>query len=441
MRDRDSAEIGSRHPEGGTRPWVLLASPDSLFPALLAEDWLRRGERVVCVHWSGGQSRLPDGVERLDATRTRRSLWDWALRVAEPAALAVQRAALQAGGARFTRVTGKSRPEPWEGTAWIWFANAWRIARTVRLLQPRLVFACEAMSYGFAARLCGPAPRVVFPFGADIYNSVETWRGADWMIGSALRKVDLVVPSATVAAEHLEKRLRVPSGRVKAISWGVDLDRYQVDRHQRAESGELRRLRGKWGLPHDCRVVTDCRRFRPHWGSRPVLEAMLRAAGACPQARFVLIGGPGASDEIAWAGDRLAATGLRERFLMLDREVTTEEYREIALMSDVGVSVVPRGDMRSSSVLEYAAAGAGLVLGENAEYRSLEPLGLRAQFARGDAPEELAAGILTYLRDDKLLAAHRDANRAYVERHENRTVQFQRLWDELTALVDIRERE
>jgi glycosyltransferase involved in cell wall biosynthesis len=416
-------------------PIVLLASPDSLFPAQLAEYWLSRGERVVCVHWSGGTSRMPEGVQCLDAANTRRSPWDWLLRVVEPLALIAQRAGIRAGAARFTRITGKQQPEPWEGSVWIWFANAWRIARTVRKCRPKLVFACEAMSYGFAASLCTPYPRVIFPFGADIYNSVETWWGADWMIGSAVRNVDLVMPSATVASEHLRTRLRVPADRAHSLSWGIDLDRYR-----RVESDERRRLREKWGLPADCRVVTDCRRFRPHWGSRPVLEAMLLAARECPEARFVLIGGPGASEEIERARERATAVGLADRFLMLDRQVTTVEYGEIAVMSDVGVSVVPRGDMRSASVLEYAAAGAGLVLGENAEYRTLEPQGFRAQFARGDVPEELAAGMLVYLRDEELLATHRASNRAFMESNEDKLIQMPRMWDLLMTVVDARKR-
>jgi len=408
---------------------VILGGPDSLFPALLAADWQKRGVPVAIVTWSQKGSRLPPGVEVIDVAKERRSPWDWTLRALEPAALRVQSRAIRRGLPHFRAATGKEQPEVWEGTMWVWLEQAWRLARAVRRLNPRFVLGCEAMAYGLPASLCGGVPRAIFPFGADIYNSAETWWGADRLIGRALRTVDLVLPSSTAAADHIVRRFGVPRERVRDISWGAE-----VRPLLGATADERRAARARWKIPLEATVVANSRRFRPVWGSREVLAAALQVASREPGTHFVLIGGPGASEEIERARSEIAAGGFANRFTLIDRELTLSEYHDLALTADVATSIMERADMRSSSVLEYSAAGAAMIIGDVPEYRCMERLGFQAQFVPCRDVGAIANAVAAAVRDPELRERSRAANRAYLLEHEDRAKQFDRLWAALESL-------
>lgn len=411
------------------RPAVILGGPDSLFPALLAADWQKRGVPVVVVTWSQKGSRLPPGANVVDVAKEWRSPWDWTLRALEPLALKVQSRAIRRGLPRFRAATGKEQPEVWEGTMWIWLEQAWRLARAVRRLRPRFVLGCEAMAYGLPASLCRGFPRAIFPFGADVYNSAETWWGADWLIGRALRGVDLVLPSSTAAGDHIVQRFDVPRERVRDISWGAE-----VGPLLGATEEDRRAARVRWNIPLEATVVANSRRFRPVWGSREVQEAFLRMAAREPGTHFVLIGGPGASDEIERVRSAAAAAGLAGRFNLIDRELSLAEYHDLALAADVATSIMERADMRSSSVLEYSAAGAAMVIGDVPEYRCMERLGFEAQFVPCRDVAAIATAVERAVRDPDLRSRSRAANRAYLLEHEDRQKQFDRIWAALDSL-------
>lgn len=421
--------VSSTHSAADTRPAVILGGPESLFPALLAADWQKRGVPVVVVTWSQKGSRLPPGVEVIDVARERRSLWDWTLRALEPAALRVQSHAIRRNLPHFRAATGKDQPEVWEGTMWVWLEQAWRLARAVRRLNPRFVLGCEAMAYGLPASLCREFPRAIFPFGADIYNSAETWWGADRLIGHALRKVDLVLPSSHAAADHIVQRFGVARECVQDISWGMEISPLLG-----ATVEDRLAARTRWNIPPGAVVVANSRRFRPVWGSREVLAAALQVVSRDPQTHFILIGGPGASDEIERARNAIGVSGVENRFTLIDRELSLAEYHDLAITADIATSIMERADMRSSSVLEYAAAGAAMVIGDVPEYRHMERLGFQAQFVPCRDIAAITSAIMKAARDPELRDRARAANRTYLLAHENRTKQFDRLWSALDSL-------
>jgi glycosyltransferase involved in cell wall biosynthesis len=414
--------------EGGSA--AILGSPDSLFVALLADDWQRRGFEVSVVTWGSFGSRLPDGVKIIDVARERRTVWDWFLRGLEPIALPIQSGFIRLGRNRFRRISGKDQPEPWEGSIWVWLENAWRLARAVDRLKPTFVLGCEAMAYGLATSLCRTRPRILFPFGGDVYNSAETWWAADRQIGHALRTVERVLPSSSAARDHIIERFAVPSERVRAISWGADLKSLI-----HAPTEQRRSARERWQIPSASIVVVNSRRFRPVWGSDVILKAFLQSARTSSNTHYVLIGGPGASEELAAARREIDAAGLEKRFLLIDRELTLAEYHDLALTAEIFTSVMPRCDMRSSSVLELAAAGAAPVIGDVAEYRCMERGGFQASFPPCDNPGAVAQAIRTYADDESLRSTVREANWRYLTEHEDRRRQFDLIWAEIQTLV------
>lgn len=171
------------------------------------------------------------------------------------------------------------------------------------------------------------------------------------------------------------------------------------------------------------------RRFLPIWGSTAILEALLLLAEQLPRVSFVLLGGNGSERYVDEARRRVAQTPQANRFVFFDGDVPLAECARLMAASDVFLSLMGAGDMRSSSVLQAASCGAVPVLGEHPEYRGLCKLGFKAQFVDPGRPTEAAHAIRLYLEQAATLAETRDANRRYIEEHEDSDTQMQRLLD------------
>lgn len=104
--------------------------------------------------------------------------------------------------------------------------------------------------------------------------------------------------------------------------------------------------------------------------------------------------------------------------------------------SDVFVSLMGLGDMRSASVLQAACAGAVPVLAEHAEYRELEKLGFRAQFVDPNRPAAVAGAVRLYLENGELVKVTRAANQRYIAQCEDFDTQMGRLLEAIGATSD-----
>lgn len=408
-------------------PAVILSTADSIFPAVLAAAWRKRGLDVVVVTCGERGRWLPPEVNVVRSGEVEHPLLRWAWRATHPFLLPAERALARLGRRRFRRVTGKQAPDPWEWQALQPMLAARSLVKTALSLRPRFVFGQEAAAYGLATAFCCGVPRILFPWGSDIYNTAESWPGAYWLIRKALRGVDLVVPSSTTAARHIIERFGVPESRVAAVSWGINLEE-----SKRAAPDERARICAKWGIDPAEVIIQNCRRFMPHWGCFTALEAFLQLAAGEARTHFVMLGGPGTQSLIGKARRRIAAAGWERRFTLVDRELQIAEFHELASISDIFVSLVARGDMRSSSVLQLAAAGAAPVIGDIAEYRIMAEQGFSALFPRVDDVNEVVDAVRHYLRQPELREAASRQNAAYLRAHEDRESQM----DVLLALIN-----
>ncbi|MGH7199789.1 MAG: glycosyltransferase family 4 protein, partial [Planctomycetaceae bacterium] len=308
------------------------------------------------------------------------------------------------------------------------FWDAFAIARAVRALRPRFVFAQEASSYGFAAALCRRVPRIVFPWGGDVFNYAESSPFVGGMTRFALRRADLIVPSSTTAARHIARRFGVPAEKIQAVSWGVDRSLFRpADERTRAE------ICREYGIDPRSILVMNVRRFRPFWGSRQAMEAFRQAAHDA-RFHFLLLGGSGSEAEIEQARRELSAAGLDGRFTFLEGDRPLTKVARAMSIADVFVSLVGRGDMRSSSVLQGAAAGGVPVLLESEEYRAMVREGFAALFVPPDDPSALCE-VLRELADgpgrrERIV----QQNQQYLSEHEDSDRQMTRLLEAIEAV-------
>ena len=408
-----------RPPDG---PAVILGNGQSLFVQQLAETWRDRGWDVVIVTEPNNiPERGPQNVRIVNSHDYRRRSLRW-LRVVNPVLRLAERLMPRILHRRYQQRTGREAPESWE---WFWVDNLWDSfcrARAVKACRPAFVFGQEASSYGLATSLCKGIPRILFPWGGDIFNYVETSPALNWMTTRALRNVDLIVPSSETAARYIPDRFGVDDSRIEAVSWGVDLKLFRL-----ADSDSRNEILKRYSIPQDSRVIVNARRFKELWGAMDALESCLEIAARHPDVHCIFPGGSGTHSAIEAARKRVAQAGLQSQFTFLADNIPLQQYADILSVADIFLSLLGRGDMRSSSVLQGAACGGTPIIVDSPEYRMMTEQGFAAEFVSEGDVDALSATIERLLssKDERLRI--RCANQKYISTHEDQDCQMTRL--------------
>jgi glycosyltransferase involved in cell wall biosynthesis len=425
---------GRREPAtDAARVAVQLANAESIFPHILARAWSSRGLRSVIVSATKPR-RLPSGFPTTPLIDVSvESALGAGLRDAARAALRpVDRLVSGTFRGRFRERTGLDTPQPWEAMILPHLVNAWRVKRAANRLHPLFVLGHEVTAYGLPTAFCRGTPRVLFPWGADVMSTAEVSPWHFRLARYALQHVDLIVPSSTTAAAHIVQRFGVASSKVRPISWGVERDVFpRLDGQLRAAA------RRRWNLPESVPVVLNARRFLPFYNCGVAVDAFARVASARPDAHFVLLGGLDTEGLVEEAEHRVRDAGMASRFRFAKGNLSLSDCAELMGLSDVFVSLNPRTDMRSLSVLQAAAAGGAPVIAESDEYRSMTAHGFRALFVDADDAGSVAEAITKLIDDKPLRDSLRAANGVYLGECEDHEHQMDRLFDAILGVVDM----
>jgi glycosyltransferase involved in cell wall biosynthesis len=412
------------------RPAVIIGNPGSIFPRHLAALWRSFGleTRIVTRHWSG-ERVLPDGTpilasadaESAGQRRAYRALGR-VLGAFESRLHAWQRDRFRAAMGSETHYTPLASPAIVDALSIAWFTRA---------LRPQLVCGQEVFAHGLATSLSRGCPRLVMPWGGDVYMYAETTSLAFALVKYALRHVDLVVAGSPLAARHLQQRFGVPPERLHCGGlWALDRDRFR-----RATPEENSRIRSRYGIRPDDLVIMNVRRFFPAWGSDAAFRAFVRFAGEWPAAHFVLLGGAGTEALVGEARMTLQREGLASRFTLFDGDAPLEECAALMSITDIYVSLMREIDMRPlASILEASSAGGAPIIGDQPEYRAMEALGFSAAFVSpGDADATFGA-LRRYAEDASLRQAVVERNDRYLREHEDGVSQARDLLGRVGAL-------
>jgi len=416
--------LNTYNPNG---PAVILGNAGSIFPRQLAAQWVARGLDVVIVtsNVTDDQS-CPDGVRLVDSRDFRRPWMRW-VRGVNPVLRWLERNVPRLLRRRYQRRTGREQPESWE-LFWVdHFWDSFSRARAAVSVHPRFVFGHEVCSYGLATVLCRGVPRILFPWGGDIYNAAECSPFIHAMVRYSLRHADLIVPSAIMAARHLSRRYGISADRVHAVSWGVDPSLFR-----RATSEERAEICCRYDIDPRSTIVLNVRRFQQLWGSRTALEAFLKLAAERADTHFVLFGGAGLEEEVHQAGTRIAEARLSQRFTLLEGNTPLMECAKLMSVADVFTSLMGRGDMRSASILQAMAAGGAPVIADLPEYREMERLGFAARFVSPADSTDTVAALRSLLDDPQRRQRMVEQNQRYIEEYEAADRQM----DKLLQLID-----
>jgi glycosyltransferase involved in cell wall biosynthesis len=406
---------------------VIIGQPASVFPQRLAAFCRQQGLEVAIVtrQWDG-PSQLQDGTKVLQSFG------------AESAELRDQLASLREYWRRFERYVnhwersryrhamGPPEQQDYHPSFAAAFVNAVSIPSFVAQLDPAFVFGQEAFAHGLATALCWKHPKVLMPWGGDVFQFAETSSVAFEMVRRSLSGVDLVAPGGPVGVQRVVDRFGVTADKVHAAPWGIDRTLFR-----RASQRERAAFCTRYAVAPSSLIVVNVRRFMPNWGSDIALEAFLRLVEQDGRLQFFALGGQGGSEPyVAEARKRIAAKNLERRIRIFDGHITDAALQELVSVTDVFTSLVRGNDMGSASIQECASAGATPVLSSIPSTREMERRGFRAFFVEKLDP----AGVVDALRSatqapPALRAEMSAANQRYLEVHEDRERNMQRLLD------------
>ena len=238
------------------------------------------------------------------------------------------------------------------------------IAHFVRKMRPQFVCGQEVFAYGLATAFSWNVPRLLMPWGGDVYMYSETTSLASAAVRHALRHVDLVVPGSPLSRDYLHQRFGVAINRMHCGGlWALDRERFR-----RSSDAVRQGLCARFGIDSGALIVMNVRRFFPAWGSDFALTAFVRFAKDHPRAHFVMLGGSGTGDLVATARQVLASEGLSRRFTLFDGDISLDDCAGLMSIADIFVSLMREQDMRPlASILEAAASGGAPIIGDQPE--------------------------------------------------------------------------
>lgn len=302
------------------------------------------------------------------------------------------------------------------------FFDALLIAAAADALDPVCVFGHEAFAHGLATRLCRAPRKALFAWGADVLQYAAMSDLAQAMVGQALHGVHYVLTNSAGMEDALHDRFRLPRANIAQISYGVDRRQFSRACGARADA-----IRSRYGMAAGARVVMNIRRFLPHWGSDAAWRVLRAVAEERPDTHLVLLGGRGSELDLERAKREARALGLRDRITVMDGDVSLSTVADLMAVADVALSLVEPLEPVSWSVLQAAASGCALVVGDQGSYADECARGLSAVRVPATNVALATAATLALLDDRSRRSAWAAANDRHVNAHHDQDVHFTRL--------------
>ena len=215
------------------------------------------------------------------------------------------------------------------------------------------------------------------------------------------------------------------AGKIRRVTWGIDLDQFHPRRDTRALRSRLRIEDGEL-------VFFDPRLAQPIYNKHVILEAFARYATQGPRA-VLMVSELGASKEYTARLRRCAEElGIvsRVRFLGSIEHVDIADYYALA---DITISI-PNSDGFPQTIYEASACGSYLILGDLPQYREAMSGGLVARQVPVADAEALAEALGWAARHPEARAEAIDRGRDYAARVANKRREDQivlRIYDDL----------
>jgi len=258
-----------------------------------------------------------------------------------------------------TIVAFKIYPKPYGNDSFKWIPYRKEVAR----FKPDIVHAMEARAYGFALARCGNYPKILTPWGNDIFFDPFQSRIARFLVTSGLRAATRITTNYPGLGHYLKTEFGIPEEKSKGFSWGIDLNIFHP-----YKKNEAQMIRNELAIPQDAPIVISNRTLAEYWGGRDIINALPLIAGEVPEAHFIILRGSGTPDYLNEMRQIVGRCGLNDRTHFIEEKVAAERMALLLNLADVFISAT-RSDMLSISILEGMACGAAPVVSALDAYR------------------------------------------------------------------------
>lgn len=153
--------------------------------------------------------------------------------------------------------------QPFTKTRLDFFLYAFKVKRIIKKINPDLVHAHYATSYGFWAAFSGFHPCIITGWGADIFDSPSNPL-MRLILKYSLGKADAITVLSEVTRKEIKKLSSKP---VKLVPFGVPTDRYIPSLEKNGDEfiriGTIRTLSEKYGIEYLIRAFSEIHTLFP----------------------------------------------------------------------------------------------------------------------------------------------------------------------------------
>lgn len=250
---------------------------------------------------------------------------------------------------------------------------------------------------------------VVVPWGSEVV-AARSSSFRKYVAGVTLKRADLVLVTSQSMADLIAEQWPGAENITEVVSWGVSSSFLcETEQPQVLIADDVR---ARMGVTSDELLVVAPRGTGKVYRSEEVRKAFAVARTRRRDIRLVVLG----------ADEKAMASGDGEILLPY---LSKTDLAELFAAADLVVSIPP-SDQRSTTVLEAAASGVGLVLSDIPAYRELVHLGVAATLLEEPVEAALSDAFAAARRIEPEAAQR---NRDLMRLHEDQQRQMSRVVD------------
>lgn len=279
----------------------------------------------------------------------------------------------------------------------------------INKLYPANILAHQVLRFGFISQIYNKCSVYIFPYGQDIFIYGKASFFLKNIIKYNLKKAKAIFPASIEAKTFMKYYYKVSSDNIIVFSTIPNLDIF-YDKNE----FDIKTIRQKYNINSDEFIIINIRRFQNGWGADILTDVFLKLAEHNSNFKIILITGgieTGGNNHL----NRIRNSQHKNSFIIFNSSVTIEEYRDLLVMSDLGVSTVLNGDMRSWSVMQAAAVGLPLVMNKTKEYINLQNDGFDAFFLDKISNNDLYEMIIRLSKNSNKLMCSGQNNLLFIE--------------------------
>jgi len=307
--------------------------------------------------------------------------------------------------------------------------SAYSISRYVNKQDYLFIIGFDVFGYGLATSLCKNTFRVVQVFGGDVFMHAHTTTLAYKIVKYSLKKNDLIWNGSYSAARLIPEIFKISGDNFFTHSFGVDKRSFSL-----LENKE--KLKSKYLINMNHKVVVNVRRFRPSWGSELAMNAFLEIAKTHDDTHFILFGGAGVESNVKEAINSVRENNLENRFTFFENNMTMFECLELMSISDISTSLMIERDMKSLSISQAVALGTFPILSDQEEYKIMVNQGLNAKLVNIENEDNIFKALDDCVRNIDKYKIKANENYKYVDEHENWEFQNEKFISRIQEGVD-----